>query len=443
MVENSIRPFSPIPHAARLFAALIAVHLAAAGGAHGADPPKVAQPPIIHVEHSEQARPLQFQGVLIKLRVGTVVGHLQDGVFCTKVRDLVWRGDQRALDDSEVRGVFRDELTAAGYRVVGDPDAVFEDGSSSEAEYLMAGLIKQMHTNICHVAASVFNAEGWNGDASLSVEWQVYSRLDRKVVYQHTTQGSAELTESRATGDRDVVNEAFAQATRGLLADRAFNDLIAGGDAPSKPAATEMMTAFVVRKPFTRPIAKNMKEVQRNVVVVFAGGGYGSGFVIDDVGHILTNEHVVRAAQRVKVRFESGKEETATVLATDARRDVALLKIDRTGTGGLPIGFDPADVGDTVYAVGAPLDPSYSATVSKGIVSGVREIDDETWIQSDVNVQHGSSGGPLLDDRGNVIGMTSRGAPNEAGAPSGVNFFVPIADALKRLGLNPTRGTAG
>ncbi|HZF35666.1 MAG TPA: S1C family serine protease, partial [Candidatus Angelobacter sp.] len=213
-------------------------------------------------------------------------------------------------------------------------------------------------------------------------------------------------------------------------------------DAPSKPAATEMM-AFVARKVFTRPIAKNMKEIQRNVVVVFAGGGYGSGFVIDDAGHILTNEHVVRAAQRVKVRFESRQEETAAVLATDARRDVALLKIDRAGTAGLPIGFDPAAVGDTVYAVGAPLDPTYSATVSKGIVSGVRELDDETWIQSDVNVQHGSSGGPLLDDRGNVIGMTARGAPNEAGAPSGVNFFVPIADALKRLGLNPTRGTAG
>jgi serine protease Do len=403
--------------------------------------PKVAEPPVIRLEHPEQARPLQFQGIVIKLRVGTVVGELQRPPFCAKVRDLVWRGDQSAVDDSELHDVFREELTAAGYSVVGDPNAVFEDASGSEAEYLVAGLIKQMRANVCYLAEGAFNSEGWTGDAALSVEWQVYSRLDRKVVYQHTTQGNAEITEWRAHGDRDVVNEAFAQATRGLLADRAFYQLIAGSDAPSQPAATEM-TAFAARKGFTRPIAKNMKEIQRNVVVVFAGGGHGSGFVIDDVGHILTNEHVVRAAQRVKVRFESGQEDTATVLATDARRDVALLKIDRTGTGGLPIGLDPAAVGDTVYAVGAPLDPAYSATVSKGIVSGVREIDDETWIQSDVNVQHGSSGGPLLDERGNVIGMTARGAPNGAGAPSGVNFFVPIADALKRLGLNPTRATA-
>src|SRR5262249_20282268 len=160
-------------------------------------------------------------------------------------------------------------------------------------------------------------------------------------------------------------------------------------------------------------------------------------FAIDDIGHVLTNEHVVRTAMRVRVRFESGDEVTASVVATDPRRDVALLKADRTGTGGLPVRLDRPAVGDTVYAVGAPLDPTYSATVSKGIVSAFREIEGEPWIQSDVNVQHGSSGGPLLDERGNILGITSRGEPNEAGTPSGVNLFVPIMDALTRLGLNP------
>ena len=173
-----------------------------------------------------------------------------------------------------------------------------------------------------------------------------------------------------------------------------------------------------------------------------AGSGHGSGFVIDDYARVLTNEHVVRTATRVRVRFESGEEATAIVLATDPRRDVALLKVERSGTGGLPIRFDQPTVGDTVYAVGAPLDPTYSATVSKGIISAFRDIEGERWIQSDVNVQHGSSGGPLLDERGNILGITSRGEPNEAGTPSGINLFVPIADALRSLGLNPTAGTS-
>jgi S1-C subfamily serine protease len=108
----------------------------------------------------------------------------------------------------------------------------------------------------------------------------------------------------------------------------------------------------------------------------------------------------------------------------------------------LPIRFDQPAVGDTVYAVGAPLDPAYSATVSKGIISAFRDIEGESWIQSDVNVQHGSSGGPLLDERGNILGITARGEPNEAGTPSGVNLFVPILDALRRLGLNPKAATS-
>jgi S1-C subfamily serine protease len=203
-----------------------------------------------------------------------------------------------------------------------------------------------------------------------------------------------------------------------------------------------MRTAFVSRKVFMQPISTNVKEVRNNVVVVYAGGGHGSGFVIDDLGRILTNEHVVRMATRVRVRFESGDEETATVLTSDPRRDVALLKVERSGTGGLPIRFDQPAVGDTVYAVGAPLDPTYSATVSKGIISAFRDIEGERWIQSDVNVQHGSSGGPLLDEHGNILGIASRGEPNEAGTPSGINLFVPIADALRSLGLNPTAGTS-
>jgi S1-C subfamily serine protease len=284
---------------------------------------------------------------------------------------------------------------------------------------------------------------GWgnmavNGAAHMEVEWQVYSRLDRRVVYNLATQGSSEIHPARDGGEVDVFIEAFAHATRNLLADRGFHELIAGAGVPQDAVPTERApTSFVPRTPFAQPIATNMEAVRSNVLVVYAGGGHGSGFVIDDEGHLLTNEHVVRTAERVRVRFESGEEVTATVLATDVRRDVALLKIERGGTSGLPIRFDPPAVGDEVYAVGAPLDPSYSATVSKGIVSSLRTLDGEQWIQSDVNVQPGNSGGPLLDDRGNIIGLTSRGAPTDAGTPSGVNFFVPITDALGRLGLGP------
>ncbi len=329
-------------------------------------------------------------------------------------------------------------------KVVGDPDALFDDPSSWQAEFLIAGLVKRVDADVCYAYNEWEKVTKTSGVLMMDVDWQVYSRLDRSVVHRQQTQGRGEVKDLSTSGETDMMLDAFAQATRNLLADRRFYEIVGEGGAPVQRATSDSgtRTDFAPRRPFAQPIAANMAAVRNNVVVVYAGGGHGSGFVIDDLGHVLTNEHVVRIATRVKVRFESGDEATASVLATDPRRDVALLKVDRSGTGGLPIRFDRPAVGDTVYAVGAPLDPTYSATVSKGIISAFRDIEGEPWIQSDVNVQHGSSGGPLLDERGNILGITSRGEPNEAGTPSGVNLFVPIADALRRLGLSPMAGTS-
>jgi serine protease Do len=418
---------------------LVALFAAGLGGcASSANIQPVADKPVIEVRQAEQTRPIQFRKIVIKLKRGEDIGAVEAGVMCAPHAELTFRGGRMTLDDEELTETFRHELEIANYQVVGDPDALFDDPSSWKAEYLVAGLVKRMNANICYPMLGWGSTDA-KGEAFMEVQWQIYNRLDRKVVYELTTQGSSDVTDSRPSGETDVFLDAFAQATRNLLGDQGFYDLIVGGGAPVEQATSMMAapSAFVPRAVFTQAIAANMEAVRNNVVVVYAGDGHGSGFVIDDDGRLLTNAHVVGAAERVKVRFESGEEVTAVVLAVDTRRDVALLKINRAGTGGLPIRFDAPIVGAEVYAVGAPLDPSYSATVSKGIVSALRTFDGERWIQSDVNVQHGNSGGPLLDDHGNIIGITSRGAPDDVGALSGVNFFVPITDALDRLGLSP------
>ncbi len=405
----------------------------------------IAEQPVIKVVDSENARPVQFSRIVIDLKRGAQIGTFRQGVnFCSEPGTLVHRGGRMHLEDRELSRVFRDELERANYKVVGDPDALFDDPSSWQAEFLIAGLVKRVDADVCYAYNEWEKVTKTSGVLMMDVDWQIYSRLDRGVVYRQQTQGRGEAKHLSTSGETDMMLDAFAQATRNLLADRRFYETVGEGGVPVQRSTrnSETRTDFVPRRPFTQPITANMAAVRNSVVVVYAGGGHGSGFVIDDLGHVLTNEHVVRIAARVKVRFESGDEATATVLATDPRRDVALLKVDRSGTGGLPIRIDQPAVGNIVYAVGAPLDPTYSATVSKGIISAFRDIEGEPWIQSDVNVQHGSSGGPLLDERGNILGITSRGEPNEAGTPSGVNLFVPITDALRRLGLNPTAGTS-
>jgi len=405
----------------------------------------IAEQPVIKVVETDHARPVQFSRIVIDLKRGAQIGTFREGVgFCTEPGTLVYHGGRMNLDDRELSDAFRDELERANYKVVGNPDALFDDPSSWQAEFLIAGLVKRVDADLCYAYSELEKVTKASGVLLMDVDWQVYSRLDRSVVYTTHTQGRGEIKDPSTSGETDVVLDAFAQATRNLLADRRFYEIVGEGSvaAQQPTSAGGSPTDFVSRRLFTQPITANITAVRSNVVVVYAGDGHGSGVVIDDLGHVLTNEHVVRMATRVRVHFESGNEATATVLATDRRRDVALLKVASSGTGGLPIRFDQPAVGDTVYAIGAPLDPTYSATVSKGIISAFRDIEDEQWIQSDVNVQHGSSGGPLLDERGNILGITSRGEPNEAGVPSGVNLFVPIGDALRRLGFNPTAGTS-
>ncbi len=270
----------------RLAGAMLAVGLMVA--ACGVKVQQAPQRSAIEVSDPAKARPVQFKKIVIKIKRGTEIG-----TACPAGGEMVWpklyyRGGSLPVDESEFTRAFKDELEAANYRVVGNPDALFEDPSDWQAEYLVAGAIRKLQVFLCAPYES-FGDPKIKGKGFMEVDWQVYSRLDRKVVYEQVTQGSSDIDPPRDGGAADVFLEAFAQSTRNLLADRGFHELIAGGGAPAEQAvkAGGMATEFLPRKPFTQPIAKNMSAVRGNVVVVFAGDGHGSGFVIDDVGHIL------------------------------------------------------------------------------------------------------------------------------------------------------------
>jgi S1-C subfamily serine protease len=396
---------------------------------------------VIRVSNPETTRPVQFSRIVVDLKRGEQIGTYREGVdWCSQPGTLVYRGGRMSLDDSELTETFREELTRANYRVVGDPDALFDDPSSWQAEFLVAGRVTKIDADLCFAYMTWEQVERVSGAAVMEVEWQVYSRLDRKVVHQTRTRGRGEVTEPSTTGDTDILQNAFAQATRNLLADRRFHDLIAGegeGTVQTQSVSAQVLQTAVPMprtKAFTGSIAKNSERVRQGVVTILVADGHGSGFFIDDAGHLLTNAHVVRGTDRVKVVLAGGLEATGNVLARDPRRDVALLKVDLGKTTALPLRAVKPGVGAEVYAMGSPFDPSLSATLSKGIVSAYRTMDGLDFIQSDVNVMGGSSGGPLLDASGNVIGMTVSGI--EAGdVPMGLNYFIPIGDALSGLGI--------
>ena len=159
----------------------------------------------------------------------------------------------------------------------------------------------------------------------------------------------------------------------------------------------------------------------------------GSGFVISKDGYILTNEHVVEGADEITVKLTDKREYKAKVIGTDKRTDIALIKIEPTGA--LPaVKFgDPAKlkVGEWVIAIGSPF--GFENTVTAGIVSGKGRIMQDAnlvpFIQTDVAINVGNSGGPLFNMRGEVVGINSR-LFSPTGTYLGIAFAIPIDVAL-------------
>ena len=158
----------------------------------------------------------------------------------------------------------------------------------------------------------------------------------------------------------------------------------------------------------------------------------GSGFVYDTSGHVVTNAHVVDGAQSVEVRLSNGKSYDATVAGTDASTDLAVLDVDAPASVLKPLTLaDSAEVavGDLVVAIGSPF--GLEDTLTAGIVSALgRSMEAPNGftingsIQTDAAINHGNSGGPLLDQSGRVIGVNAQIA-SESGGNDGVGFAIP------------------
>jgi putative serine protease PepD len=162
----------------------------------------------------------------------------------------------------------------------------------------------------------------------------------------------------------------------------------------------------------------------------------GSGFVIDKAGHIVTNFHVVRGATKVLVSFSGKDKLVSTVVGLDPSTDLAILKIETHASALTPLELGNSDavrVGDTVYAIGNPFGV-YARTLTSGIVSAVQRritapnsLTIDNVIQTDASINHGNSGGPLLDAAGQVIGVTSQiYAENSQQGNIGIGFAVPV-----------------
>jgi len=227
----------------------------------------------------------------------------------------------------------------------------------------------------------------------------------------------------------------------GLAIGGAFSASSPSSDKPlattpiTAPAAAPARSATDVSALYER-VSPGVASIE---VRTAAGGGTGSGFVLDRDGYILTNEHVVDGAQNVRVRFGSGAPISAKVVGTDPSTDLALLKVDPAGQKLTPLALGSSKdlkVGQPAIAIGSPF--RLEGTLTTGVISALgrtikapNDFSIDNVVQTDAAINPGNSGGPLLDADGRVVGINAQIATSTQ-ANSGVGFAIPI-DTAKQI----------
>jgi S1-C subfamily serine protease len=279
---------------------------------------------------------------------------------------------------------------------------------------------------------SVYNAKSY---AFVTMKWSLFDQRKRKVVYEAVGYGFGEGKE----GYRDHLDNAFKTAAIHLTCNEDFLNALMGVES-GDTTADEGMQKIELKDigDLKLDVGSNViKRCIESTVTIVTNDGFGSGVVISEDGKILTNEHVINGASSIEVIFNNGLRLDAEVVRKDRYYDVALLQITvGKGYKALPLALGENigyDIGDDVMAIGTPLAIDLGQTVSRGIVSGNRKHEERLFIQTDVSVNSGNSGGPLINKDGKVIGIVTMKISGDRA--EGLAFAVPIGQTLKSLNI--------
>ena len=386
-------------------------------------PPKVEDKP----------RTVQLSRLVTKLPPGTQWLVLQRGMFCVTNTTQTWSGGESEFKVGPVLDTFRDEMTKAGLAPEQEA-SLFDPSAVSPSEFALAGLITDESVKVCAPDGSPQGLNNLKGEISMSIDWQLYSRVEKQVVAKVHTTGKFIAHDPTPGGAPKLINDVFAENVKALATDPAIRAALAGhalktGEVVKPPVQTPLV---IGRARAASPVTP--ADASNSVMVIFAGNALGSGFLISADGYALTDAHVVGDAERVRVRWADGSEGPAEVVRRSKERDVALIKVEPGHHTPLTLTTEAPAVGSTVFAIGAPEGQKFEGTVTKGVVSASRVFQGFTYLQSDVTTGHGASGGPLVDEFGRVVGLTESGT-HEA-TSSGISLFTPIKDAVAFLALD-------
>lgn len=413
---------------------------------------------------SDHQEPISFKGVIMDIQEGQRIGAHYAGLLKTKKYDRIWDASTGYGSD-EFRVRASELMRFLGYNVLGGRPSLFEEDEGPKATCQIGATIIDIKLNTFDKLAGNYQ------EAVVHVDWQLYNALKREVIYVASTKGYAR-TESMAL---DGVFPAFENALENLLAEPVFRDhlknkqrhrpqqaslnfagdtvaadqtevlptakapdtsaqSIPDGPTAKEPPADPSRLTITLAPPRTLSLPDHLEEAIESTVMVRVGSTLGAGVVISPDGYVITAAHVVRSVEDAELVFKRGLALTAEVVARDDQQDLALLKLPGRGYSCLSMAEQGSIVpGISVFGVGTPYSEDFAFSVTQGVISGHRMLEGLVYLQTDAALSPGYSGGPLLNNDGQIVAIISWKIVRTD--TEGIAFCVPVQLIEERLGV--------
>lgn len=384
-------------------------------------PPKATNRTPLTISGPGSERVVDFSLWQSAILTTEVIGQITSGIFCNDPNKATYT---KKLDDwfvQQLSKTFKTLATQQGFTTAEATRSVFDDKKNS-ADFKIGATLQALDYRICATSDTV------KGNAYAKIKWEIFSARRQKVVYSPVIEASFDSTKTMPTSE---FYDAWMRTIAGnLLGDPKFVELVrSGGLTEAEPAVALPALKIAADRVVKGEIARSATDLVKAVVTVESGVGSGTAFYISRTGHLLTNAHVVADAKFVRIKLSDGRSLVGEVLRQDKARDIALLQTDPVNFDVFGLRLSAPNLGEEVFALGSPLGAALSGTLTRGVMSSKRVIEGVAFLQSDVAVNPGNSGGPLVDGKGQVIGVA------QLRAEVGLGLFIPIEDALEKLAL--------
>ena len=385
----------------------------------------------------EKAFPIKVSRIQISIKEGDPVIFYKNFNKDNEPSNLVYYfkafRNTNSFRPDAIRYTIEEKLSHHGFNVEGWGGLFPELNETVEPKLAIGVIIKDfaIYNNTLYTKLEIESLINWQ-ILDLETNQIVYNQelsstyYTEKIIIQTSNAGVPYYDYSRA------IDSAFTVCVNQLLNDSVFKSLfIEDGLEYDLNADT---SKIVIPQIALSKTSGYLEQAIQGTVTIKSPLGFGSGFFLSREGLILSCYHNIKKSRPVKVFLNKGVSMEAEVVKVNPEYDLALLKLKEVESKALMIGQNSTEeIGREVFVIGTPANQALSQSVSKGIISGDRIIEEKRYLQTDASVSPGNSGGPMINKDGEVIGIVN--AKVVSFGTEGIGFAIPIDIALEQLNI--------